>query len=217
MVRPARPLRCVAEARLVQVVTRVKAFRRQSYRMRRCRPTSRVAVTLGKVRELSAMLEAKTMWAQSLSGAPNAPCMSSRGISECMPNTFNRSELSREVLWDWAEAYKLVMSASPGKKTSTVQPGLANRKASSTIKSSECSMCCDNLSPVATANLPSANAFAMAAIRLREPVLSSLPKCASNSSRYTSCTEKGRSPTTIDGTASLLSPPGAATTSWKYS
>mmetsp|Transcript_25564 Transcript_25564/g.68195 ORF Transcript_25564/g.68195 Transcript_25564/m.68195 type:complete len:217 (+) Transcript_25564:2207-2857(+) len=84
MVRPARPDLCLQEDWEHQVVTRQDMRRLASYSMERRRHMSMTAQTEGKVRELSAMFEARTMWHTPFGGALNTSSCSSRGISECM-------------------------------------------------------------------------------------------------------------------------------------
>mmetsp|Transcript_36402 Transcript_36402/g.104684 ORF Transcript_36402/g.104684 Transcript_36402/m.104684 type:complete len:222 (-) Transcript_36402:589-1254(-) len=89
IVRPDRPERCLQEDCEHQVVTRHDISRRASYWIDLLIARSMMAQTEGKVRELSAMLEAKTTWHTPAGGALNTSSCSSRGMSECIGYILN--------------------------------------------------------------------------------------------------------------------------------
>mmetsp|Transcript_78735 Transcript_78735/g.188931 ORF Transcript_78735/g.188931 Transcript_78735/m.188931 type:complete len:202 (-) Transcript_78735:807-1412(-) len=138
MVRPARPRLCLQELWEHQVVTRQHIRRRVSYCTVRRRARSTTAQTFGNVKELSAMLLARTMWVQSFGTSLNTSSCSCRGIIECRAKTRSlgqsarlatekpRAPISRASSRGAKFSNKDVMSAMPGRKTMIVQPGFAS-------------------------------------------------------------------------------------------
>mmetsp|Transcript_15906 Transcript_15906/g.48125 ORF Transcript_15906/g.48125 Transcript_15906/m.48125 type:complete len:219 (+) Transcript_15906:343-999(+) len=138
---------------------------RVSYCMLRRRAKSTTAQTEGKVKELSAMLLANTRWQLSSGTGLKTSSCSVLGIIECSANTRSLGHPGRRVVRSGHRevasrvssrgaraSNRLVMSAMPGKKTITVQAGLASCCSSETVTSTRPSKICGStrLKPLAS-------------------------------------------------------------------
>mmetsp|Transcript_19363 Transcript_19363/g.34499 ORF Transcript_19363/g.34499 Transcript_19363/m.34499 type:complete len:232 (-) Transcript_19363:770-1465(-) len=129
-VRPARPARCLAEAWEHQARLRLLSPCFASWVTSRWSPKSMTAVTSGRVRDDSAMLEANTTWHTPPRGGLKAAACSDRGTVECMTKTLYlpaAPELGGETSSEENKFERLPISARPGRNTSSVESGFARR------------------------------------------------------------------------------------------
>mmetsp|Transcript_9366 Transcript_9366/g.33168 ORF Transcript_9366/g.33168 Transcript_9366/m.33168 type:complete len:204 (-) Transcript_9366:163-774(-) len=186
LVRPARPLRCFAEAQLIHFSVSADMPRFGSWSTRRCKPKSITATTLGRVTEDSAMSVESTMFVVRGSGSWKTISCSSLGIMECNGYTLYLL-LSSNAL---ASSQSEEISEMPGKKTKIVVPGSAMARTRSVTMDAIFSQCRWSMRLILSSAKASFILWSMSCLQL---IL--LPNSLWKSSRYNSFTGKHRPPT----------------------